>query len=155
MTDPRLCHTTALRLGASTPDNKHGKEEVGTLGLGDKLIPVKEEEGVESAGLHHVVSEGGWCESVLQSGDISADYLGEPCPVRLTAGTDQLVVSCVPNTSQSVFSLSECVVGVPGLQSHPTTLSSSAALPVTVTEVLVTVLVCTVLYCTSLYCSTH
>ena len=152
MTDPRLCHTTALRLGASTPDNKHGKEE---LGLGDKLIPVKEEEGVESAGLHHVVSEGGWCESVLQSGDISTDYLGEPCPVRLTAGTDQLVVSCVPNTSQSVFSLSECVVGVPGLQSHPTTLSSSAALPVTVTEVLVTVLVCTVLYCTSLYCSTH
>lgn len=152
MTDPRLCHTTALRLGAATPDNKHGKEETAnTLGPGDKLIPVKEEEGVErSAGLQHVVSEGGdWCEGVMP-GDMSHHYMGDSCPVRLTAGTDPSAVSCVPNTSCSVFSLSECVVGVAGLQCHPTTLSSSSALPVTVTEVLVTVLVCTA----ALYCST-
>ena len=33
MTDPRLCHTTALRLGAATPDNKHGKEEAGQVAV--------------------------------------------------------------------------------------------------------------------------
>ena len=151
MSDPRLCHTTALRLGAATPDNKHGKEEglVGSGGgeaAGDKLIPVKEEEGVGPH--HHVVSPGvSWCDSVLQAGpDLGHGpeghqlYMtGESCAVRLTAGTEQLaaVSSCVPNTSHSVFSLSECVVA--GLASHPTTLSSSSSsssgLPVTVTEV--------------------
>ena len=165
MSDPRLCHTTALRLGAATPDNKHGKEEnslVVTAGgggdnAGDKLIPVKEEEGVEGhgGGLHHVVSPGvTWCDSVLQagadlgsvpgpdSGAVGQLYMtGESCAVRLTAGTEQhqlaAVSSCAPNTSHSVFSLSECVVA--GLASHPTTLSSSSSsssgLPVTVTEV--------------------
>ena len=162
MSDPRLCHTTALRLGAATPDNKHGKEEsslvvTGGDNAGDKLIPVKEEEGVEGhgGGLHHVVSPGvSWCDSVLQagadlgsvsgpdSGGVGQLYMtGEgSCAVRLTAGTDQqlaAVSSCAPNTSHSVFSLSECVVA--GLASHPTTLSSSSSsssgLPVTVTEV--------------------
>ena len=159
MSDPRLCHTTALRLGAATPDNKHGKEEglVGSGGgeaAGDKLIPVKEEEGVEVGQVgqvgphHHVVSPGvSWCESVLQAGpDLVPGpeghqlYMtGESCAVRLTAGTEQLaaVSSCVPNTSHSVFSLSECVVA--GLAPQPTTLSSSSSsssvLPVTVTEV--------------------
>ena len=166
MSDPRLCHTTALRLGAATPDNKHGKEEnslVVTAGgggdnAGDKLIPVKEEEGVEGhggGGLHHVVSPGvTWCDSVLQagadlgsvpgpdSGAVGQLYMtGESCAVRLTAGTEQhqlaAVSSCAPNTSHSVFSLSECVVA--GLSSQPTTLSSSSSsssvLPVTVTEV--------------------
>ena len=161
MSDPRLCHTTALRLGAATPDNKHGKEESSSLVVtggenpGDtKLIPVKEEEGVEvghGGGLHHhVVSPGvSWCDSVLQAGpDLgpvseSVYMTGESCAVRLTAGTDhqglgQAVSSCgPPNTSHSVFSLSECVVA--GLASHPTTLSSSSSsssgLPVTVTEV--------------------
>ena len=161
MSDPRLCHTTALRLGAATPDNKHGKEEnslVVTAGgggdnAGDKLIPVKEEEGVEVGQVgqvgphHHVVSPGvSWCESVLQAGpDLGPEghqlYMtGESCAVRLSAGTEQLaaVSSCVPNTSHSVFSLSECVVA--GLAPQPTTLSSSSSssssvLPVTVTEV--------------------
>ena len=167
MSDPRLCHTTALRLGAATPDNKHGKEETSLVGsgggepAGDKLIPVKEEEGVEvgHGGVHHhhhhVVSPGvTWCDSVLQasadlssvsggeSGGVGGIYMtGESCAVRLTAGTDQhlaAVTSCVPpNTSHSVFSLSECVVA--GLSSQPTTLSSSSSsssvLPVTVTEV--------------------
>ena len=162
MSDPRLCHTTALRLGAATPDNKHGKEESlesqggqgGQGGQGDKLIPVKEEEGVEVGG-HHVVSPGvSWCDSVLQAsadlGSVSGPdsglgglYMtGESCAVRLTAGLTgtehQLAVSSsVPNTSHSVFSLSECVVA--GLSSQPTTLSSSSSsssvLPVTVTEV--------------------
>ena len=160
MSDPRLCHTTALRLGAATPDNKHGKEETSLVGsgggeaAGDKLIPVKEEEGVEVGG-HHVVSPGvSWCDSVLQAsadlGSVSGPdsglgglYMtGESCAVRLTAGLTgtehQLAVSSsVPNTSHSVFSLSECVVA--GLSSQPTTLSSSSSsssvLPVTVTEV--------------------
>ena len=148
MSDPRLCHTTALRLGAATPDNKHGKEEslVGSGGgggetAGSKLIPVKEEEGVEVVS-HHVVSPGvTWCDSVLQAGPdlgpVSDSGVGQL--YSLTAGTEQLaaVSSCVPNTSHSVFSLSECVVA--GLASHPTTLSSSSSsssgLPVTVTEV--------------------
>ena len=140
MSDPRLCHTTALRLGASTPDNKHGKD-VKMTGDTDKLIPVKEEDhevatggatdyvlggaGLTTAGRVTAVT---WCDNVIQS-DLNVSvpdshtvtqlYMcpePETVPARVggvSPPTLRLTAGSednVPSTCCSVFSLSECVV---------------------------------------------
>ena len=82
MSDPRLCHTT-LRLGAATPDNKHGKQDDKMTGDNvDKLIPVKEEDHDVSGGhVAEYVLGGGrvaavtWCDNVVQTDLGSADSL--------------------------------------------------------------------------------
>ena len=120
MSDPRLCHTSALRLGTPAPDNKNGKEDKSERQ--DKLIPVKEEDGVEvvggvqSAEADYGVT-GDWCEP----GDlVSQSY----------SPGDQATTVC------SVFSLSECVVtgppGDPGVTPSSVSVSPAvSALPVT------------------------
>ena len=150
MSDPRLCHTTALRLGTPTPDNKNGKNGsitgADTDNSVDKLIPVKEEEGVTDQVIgvaptteFVVTGVGGgsrWCP-----GDTIVDHLThdhdhssvqyQVCSVS-SAGTEasSCVPSCtVPAATCSVFSLSV---------SADTAVSPAAApavVPLPVTEV--------------------
>ena len=164
MSDPRLCHTTALRLGTATPDdNKHGKDDKMTADNVDKLIPVKEEDVAGGATDYVLGGAGGrvtavtWCDNVLQT-DLATDTVSQlymcadpaagqpvspvsPATLRLTAGSED---TChVSSTCCSVFSLSECVVsgtvggGVTGGTVSPvhSVHSSHVTLQVPVTEV--------------------
>ena len=152
LSDPRLCHSSALRLGTPTPDNKNGKREPDKSEGGDKLIPVKEEEGVErgiqqgSEPGDYGVPPGGWCDQVTV---LHAD-LHDPVPGLFMApptqspsdpGQEQARAGQSPGAPGSevtgeaavcsVFSLSECEV-----TSGPVSTVSSVSVPcVPVTEV--------------------
>ena len=149
LSDPRLCHPSALRLGTPTPDNKNGKREDKSEG-GDKLIPVKEEEGVER-GIQQGSEPGdygvppGWCDQVtVLHGDLHDPVPGlfMPPPTQSPSdpGQEQARAQSpgAPGSEVtaeaavcSVFSLSECEV-TPG----PVCSVSSVSVPcVPVTEV--------------------
>lgn len=132
LSDPRLCHTSALRLGTPTPDNKNGKRDTDKSEGGDKLIPVKEEEGVEGgmqgSSDDYGVPPGGWCDTQVTT--VLHGDLHDPVPGLFMAGqathspdngqdhqsrgqspgaggSSEAVTVC------SVFSLSECEVTPP------------------------------------------
>ena len=106
MSDPRLCHTTALRLGTATPtgggDSKHGKQEA----TEHKLPAVKEEEtGVESgqgagagAGAGDSDYLGGrvtavtWCDNIIQTElgvGVAADPALAPATIYMCPAPEQ------------------------------------------------------------------
>ena len=147
MSDPRLCHTTALRLGTATPtgggDSKHGKQEAADL----KLAAVKEEEtGVESgpgavAGAGDTDYLGGrvtavtWCDNIIQTElgvGVAADPALAPPTIYMCPAPEQPKEGGggvggaaagsegggVASTCCSVFSLSECCV-VAGVGAAP------------------------------------
>ena len=159
MSDPRLCHTTALRLGTATPtgggDSKHGKQEA----TEHKLPAVKEEEtGVESgqgAGAGAADYLGGrvtavtWCDNIIQTElgvGVAADPALAPATIYMCPAPEQPRGSPlgpaevggaaagsegggVASTCCSVFSLSECVV------SGSVGVGQAHSLPVPVSEV--------------------
>ena len=151
LSDPRLCHTSALRLGTPTPDNKNGKREDKSEGPGDKLIPVKEEEGVEGgmqgSSDDYGVPPGGWCDTQVTTvlhGDLhdpglfmpghsthSPDHGHEHSRGHspgVAGGSSEAVTVC------SVFSLSECEV-TPGPPVPVSSVSSVSVPALPVTEV--------------------
>ena len=153
LSDPRLCHTSALRLGTPTPDNKNGKREDKSEG-GDKLIPVKEEEGVErgiqqgSEPGDYGVPPGGWCDGVtVLHGDLHDQVPGlfmppqathspgatEPDQTRSSPGAGPPGSEVTAEaTVCSVFSLSECeVTPVPVSSVSSVSVPAVPALPVT------------------------
>ena len=154
LSDPRLCHTSALRLGTPTPDNKNGKREDKSEG-GDKLIPVKEEEGVErgmqgSDPGDYGVPPGGWCDTghvTVLHGDLHDPVPGLFSPgdtgQEQTRGQSPGAAGSEAVTAEatvcSVFSLSECEVtpgpGPPVPVSSVSSVSVPAVPALPVTEV--------------------
>lgn len=159
LSDPRLCHTSALRLGTPTPDNKNGKREDKSEG-GDKLIPVKEEEGVErgmqgSDPGDYGVPPGGWCDTghvTVLHGDLHDPVPGLFMPPtdspgdtgqEQTRGQSPGAAGSEAVTAEatvcSVFSLSECEVtpgpGPPVPVSSVSSVSVPAVPALPVTEV--------------------
>ena len=149
LSDPRLCHTSALRLGTPTPDNKNGKRE-DKSDSGDKLIPVKEEEGVEGGMQGSSDDYGGWCDTggvtTVLHGDLHDPGLfmaGQATHSPDTQGGQDHSRGHSPGgagggggavTVCSVFSLSECEV-TPGPPVPVSSVSSVSVPALPVTEV--------------------